>query len=283
MKKTISVLLALAMAFALAACVSVKVAETPFEKNREAEAVVTEGPTAAPTAVPTAEPTPEPTKAPTPEPTPTPTEAPTPEPEPTEVPKLRGAYQSDKYPLTEKSRRTVAGGMYPEEQRLNNDPDKFRCVVDLTNQCVFIYEKDKNGGYTVLVREMIASCGTAQNPTPTGVFHMQNDYKRFGYFVRFYCYAQYWSLVVGKIYFHSIPYLERDSRSLDVEGFYQLGSPASHGCIRLLPDDAHWVYLYLCPGTTVEITRSRPYDKELRARLLLIELPVPDAYEIVGK
>ena len=90
MKKSISVLLVLAMVFALAACVSVKVAETPFEKNKGTEAVATEEPTAAPTAeptaVPTAEPTPEPTKALTPEPTPAPTEAPTPEPEPTEVP-----------------------------------------------------------------------------------------------------------------------------------------------------------------------------------------------------
>ncbi len=214
-------------------------------------------------------------KAPTPEPTCTP--------EATAVPELATPYISSEYPLAPKSRRTVANGMYPEEARLNYDPDKFRCVVDLTNQCVFIYEKDAAGNYTVLVREMIASCGTAQNPTPVGVFKMQNDYKRFGYFVRFYCYAQYWSLVTGRIYFHSIPYLQRDSRYLDVEGFYQLGSPASHGCIRLLPDDAHWVYLYLCPGTTVEITRSRPYDEDLRARLLLIELPVPDAYEIAGQ
>ena len=212
---------------------------------------------------------------------PVPTEAPEPTAVPTEIPVFEGPYQSSAYPLTEKSRRTEKNGMYPEERRLNNDPNKFRCTVDLVNQCVQIYERDANGNYTVLVREMIASCGTADHPTPIGTYKMQDDYKRFGYFVRFYCYAQYWSLVVGTIYFHSIPYLQRDSRYLDVEGFYLLGSPASHGCIRLLPDDAQWVYLYLCPGTTVQITASRPYDPELRARLKLIELPVPDAYEIV--
>ena len=234
-----------------------------------------------PPALPTAEPidaiaqstfAPAPTGRPTPEPAPAP--------EPTPVPKAEGPYQSSAYPLTPKSRRTQAGGMYPEESRLNHDPNKFKCVVDLVNQCVFIYERDEGGSYTKLVREMIASCGTAENPTPVGTFKMQNDYKRFGYFVRFYCYAQYWSLVVNRIYFHSIPYLERDARCLDVHGFYQLGSPASHGCIRLLPDDAHWVYLYLCPGTTVEITKSRPRDEQLRARLLNISLPSEDGYEI---
>gem|GEM_PF-327640 len=220
---------------------------------------------------PTAEPSPAADASPS-----APTEA------PTDVPSFEGAYKSPLYPLTPKSQRTVSGGMYPEEPRLNNDPDKFKCIVDLTNQCVFVYERDGSGAYTVLVREMTASCGTKQNPTPVGTFNMQNDYKRFGYFVRFYCYAQYWSQVVGKIYFHSIPYLERDSRYLDVEGFYMLGSPASHGCIRLLPDDAQWVYLYLCPGTVVQITDKFPRDEALRARLNLITLPTPDGYEIAG-
>ncbi len=208
------------------------------------------------------------------------TSAPEASPTPADEPAPEGPYKSDKYPVTESSRRTQAGGMYPEEQRLNYDANKFKCIIDLTNQAVFIYERDENGEYTVLVREMIASCGTTATPTPVGTFQMKDDYKRFGYFVRFGCYAQYWSLIVNRIYFHSIPYVERDSRTLDVEGFYQLGSPASHGCIRLLPDDAHWVYLYLCPGTTVTITNSLPYDEALRARLMRIELPVPQAYQI---
>ncbi len=272
MKAFAALLAILAALAALCGCVP----ESPVP---ETEAISASLPTALPRAV-----IPENTFAPVPEQAPTETPEgycePTPTPEPTEVPEFEAAYKSAAYPLPPKSRRTEAGGMYPEEPRLNYDPNKFRCTVDLVNQCAFVYERDDSGNYTVLVREMIASCGTKDHPTPVGTFKMQNDYKRFGFFVRFDCYAQYWSLVVGRIYFHSIPYVRRDSRYLDVEGFYALGSPASHGCIRLLPDDAHWVYCYLCPGTTVQITNSRPFDRELRARLMLIELPVPDAYEI---
>ncbi len=86
MKRTISVLLTLAMVFALAGCVSVKVAENPFEAKQAAEPAVTDAPTEAPTAAPTEAPTEAPTPEPTEEPTPEPTAAPTPTPEPTEVP-----------------------------------------------------------------------------------------------------------------------------------------------------------------------------------------------------
>ena len=51
----------------------------------------------------------------------------------------------------------------------------------------------------------------------------------------------------------------------------------------LLPDDAQWVYLYLCPGTTVVITDELERDEELRARLLPKETPTPDCYMIQGK
>ena len=66
MKRTISVLLTLAMVFALAGCVSVKVAENPFEAKQAAEPAVTDAPTGAPTAAPTDAPTgtPAPTDAP---------------------------------------------------------------------------------------------------------------------------------------------------------------------------------------------------------------------------
>ena len=220
--------------------------------------------------------TPAPTPSPTPEPTPTPTPSPTPSPTPEPT-----AYQSAAYPLTPKSLRTYEGGRYPEETPLNEDPEKFYAVVDLTNQVVFIYEKDAAGEYTVLVRAMICSSGIEEgSPSPRGTFQMGEDYKRFAFFVNFGCYAQYWSQIRGRIYFHSVPYSERDDRYLIEEEFWLLGQPASHGCIRLLPDDAQWIYLYLCPGSTVTITDELPADPALVARLLPKETPTPDCYEI---
>lgn len=228
--------------------------------------------TLSPTVAPTPSPSPTATLAPTPSPSPTPTPSPTPVPT---------AYRSADYPLTPKSLRTKEGGRYPEEEKLNSDPGKFRAVVDLTNQAVFVYEQDIFGEYSVLVREMICSSGIEETDrSPRGTFTMDTDYKRFAYFVSFGCYAQYWSQITGRIYFHSVPYSERDDRYLIEEEFWKLGTPASHGCIRLAPDDAQWVYLYLCPGTTIVITDELEFDEALRERLLPTQTPAPDCYAI---
>lgn len=228
------------------------------------------------TPTPEAAPTPPPTEEPTPSPSPTlePTPEPTPIPEPT-------AYRSADYPLTPKSLRPHEDGRYPEEEKLNDDPEKFIAVVDLTNQVVMIYERDAYGNYSVLVREMICSSGIEETDrSPRGTFTMGEDKKRFAYFTSFDCYAQYWSQIRGRIYFHSIPYSQRDDRYLMEEEFWKLGAPASHGCIRLLADDAQWIYLYLCPGTTVVITDELPQSEALRQRLLPKSTPVPDCYMI---
>lgn len=225
-------------------------------------------------------PTPEPTPKPTPEPTPAPTQETTSEPTPTPEPT---AYQSADYPLAPKSLRTREGGRYPEEDMLNSDPEKFMAVVDIVNQVVTVYEKDASGEYSVLVREMICSSGIEETDrSPRGTFTMGEDRKRFAYFVSFECYAQYWTQIRNRIYFHSVPYSERDDRYLMEEEFWKLGTPASHGCIRLAPNDAQWVYLYLCPGTRVVIRDDMPPDEALRARLLPKSTPEPDCYRIAS-
>ena len=192
-------------------------------------------------------------------------------------------YQSEKYPLTAKSLRKAGSSRYPEEKKLNRDKTKFLAVVDLTNQVVKVYEKDTAGGYTVLVREMICSTGKEGFTTQPGTFKMDNDYKRFAHFIHYGCYGQYWSLIHDNIYFHSITYSKRDDRYLNEEDFYQLGNVASHGCVRLLPDDEQWIYLYLCPGSTVKITNDIPRDEALRARLMPTKLPEPDCYQYQKK
>lgn len=194
-----------------------------------------------------------------------------------------GPYQSAKYPLPAKSLRKQGHTRYPEEKKLNTDPEKFKAVVDITNQVVKIYERDASGRYCVLVREMICSTGKEGFTTQAGVFQMADDYKRFAHFIHYGCYGQYWSLIHDNIYFHSLTYSKRDDRYLNEEDFYLLGSVASHGCVRLLPDDAHWVYLYLCTGSTVEITNDLPRDEALRARLTPTELPEPDCYQYQKK
>ena len=120
--------------------------------------------------------------------------------------------------------------------------------VDLKKQRVYV----KSNGQTIYT--MIASTGM-DNTTPTGNFvaggyapnprgaSFYNTAERMG--------AQNWICIHDNILFHSVP--------TDINGEYiaseaeKLGSPASHGCIRLSIADSKWLYDQLPTGTPIHI------------------------------
>lgn len=138
--------------------------------------------------------------------------------------------------------------------------DKYKVVVDIYHQVVLAYTKDANGRYTVPERYMICTTGGVNNPTPTGTFAAGTHRPRFGMFVNDGVYGQYWTQVVGKIYFHSILYKQRNASTYTVTSYNLLGTRGSHGCIRLLVPDARWIYYHIGPGARVEIRAGSKSD-----------------------
>ncbi|MBK1811184.1 L,D-transpeptidase [Clostridium sp. YIM B02505] len=51
--------------------------------------------------------------------------------------------------------------------------------------------------------------------------------------------------------FHSLP-VDSNGHIIEEEAA-KLGTPASHGCIRLIPNDAFWFYENIPKGSDVEI------------------------------
>jgi lipoprotein-anchoring transpeptidase ErfK/SrfK len=141
---------------------------------------------------------------------------------------------------------------------------KYRLTVDYYNQTVWAHSKDENGGYTVLERVMICTTGGNGVWTPEGVYAMDDDYHRFGYFPSFNCYAQYWTQMWGNFYFHSILYSARDAAAYTMSSYRSLGTPGSHGCIRMLVPDARWLYENCAPGTECEVTIEYSKDETLK-------------------
>ena len=198
----------------------------------------------------------------------------TPEPTPTEVPAS--------YLFGQLAPATRMG--FPELVADNGDydlpegypaADTYRVIVDIAHQVVMVYGKDETGAYTVPVRYMLCSTGL-NGSTPTGVFHLLRYRVRFGYFRNDGTYGQYWTLIKGRIYFHSTLYSERDADAYIGETYDALGSPASHGCIRLTVPDARFIYYNLAYGTEIEIRDGDPEDMEtaaIRANLILPERP----------
>lgn len=132
-----------------------------------------------------------------------------------------------------------------EEQDIDfTSSDDFRIKVDLTKQKVFVYYKDN------LIKEMICSGGAEQFPTPLGEFKTSQKIE-YSWIDRFNMGAYYWIRFYKKYLFHSVPFDE--NKEMIMEEYEKLGSPASHGCIRLKLDEAKWLYEKLPLGVTVLI------------------------------
>ncbi len=150
------------------------------------------------------------------------------------------------------------------------EPPAFAITVDVTNQVTTVYARDENGDFTVIVRQMLCSTGTKSNPSDVGDWVLSGRKARGCYFPEWGGHAQYWTKINSSIAFHSVIYSNpRDSMSLKVSSYNNLGKRASHGCIRLTVADAKWIYNNCGAGTVVTITEDLPADPELRAALKL--------------
>lgn len=168
----------------------------------------------------------------------------------------------------------------------NADPERYTIVVDLVNKVVTVYEREGDDPYATVARQSICTIGAdaKDTRTPTGSWRLNNTRRRFGYFSKYDCYAQYWVQIVGGIYFHSILYTKPEEGYFTRTSFYALGTAASHGCIRMLVEDVRWIYYNCPPGTKVTVT-----DKEAENPALTESLkpkfsaskyrPEPDEYE----
>lgn len=99
------------------------------------------------------------------------------------------------------------------------------------------------------VKEMPCSGGTEEEPTIMGVFYLENRGEWF-YSERFNQGAVYWVRFYEQYLFHSVPI---DDEFNEIQEEKELiGKAASHGCIRLLKEDAKWFY-YNIPDNTLVI------------------------------
>lgn len=129
---------------------------------------------------------------------------------------------------------------------------KYYIKVNYGANAVTIYKKDENGYYSIPVKAMVCSCGTA---TPkSGVYKTSKGYEwgtlEGGTFGR------YSTRITGGILFHSVPYTSESEDSLEYWEYDKLGTTASLGCVRLSVADTKWIFDNCEVGTQVEFYTS---------------------------
>jgi len=146
---------------------------------------------------------------------------------------------------TSTSNETTSGGSNLQETSIDySNPGNFRIDVNLTSQLVSVYYSDN------LIKSLKCSGGTAENPTITGTF-TTNQKIYYAWVPKFNEGAYYWTRFYGAYLFHSVPFDKNGN--MIAEEASKIGTPASHGCVRIALEDAKWFYEMLPLGIKVTI------------------------------
>ncbi|MCE5259004.1 MAG: L,D-transpeptidase family protein [Chloroflexi bacterium] len=136
---------------------------------------------------------------------------------------------------------------------LNTHPELNRYIyVDQMAQRMYIFESG------VLTRTMLVSTGLPEPGTLTPAWE-----GKVGWFVgTFFSFGTYadeaWFLFNDGFLIHGLPYLyDKDGKKVYQDAEAQGTRPASHGCIRLFPEDIEWLSAWNPSG--VLMTISDPY------------------------
>jgi len=131
------------------------------------------------------------------------------------------------------------------------EQENYFVKVDISDQKVYVFEDDN------MVKSIVCSTGIEmeETKTPRGSFIInKNGTKRGDWFYSdtFEQGAKYWvGFIGGEFLFHSVPMdKNRDIIQSEAE---KLGTPASHGCVRISIDDAKWFYNTVPKGTNLLI------------------------------
>ena len=137
----------------------------------------------------------------------------------------------------------------------------YYATVDRVRNVVTIYAKDESGKYRIPVKAMTCSVGLPGTATPSGTFNTTAKYRWKELMGP--SWGQYATRIVGGVLFHSVAGSAPNPYALPAGEYNRLGSPASHGCVRLCVRDAKWIYDNCSIGMTVKIGDNLylPFDK----------------------
>ena len=156
--------------------------------------------------------------------------------------------------------RKADGSLMEDVTSIFNPSSKY-ITVDRTRGRVTIYGYNSaTGSYDTPIKSMICSVGNPISYTAAGTYKIGWQLKKKQMRGEDYvCWAPYVSQIYGAVYFHGVASSTPDLNMISAVDFNSLGSPMSHGCVRLTAIDAKWIYDNVSSGTTVRIGDNLDY------------------------
>lgn len=123
--------------------------------------------------------------------------------------------------------------------------------VTLKDQQLHVYLGDTD------IRDFRVSTGKSDTPTPPGHYSIiLKQEERTGFEPPHYVMPKFMMFQESGYGFHALPSLAHDGNTFWTEALTHIGVPVSHGCVRLLPEDAAWLFDFINVGAKVEISYS---------------------------
>ncbi|MFH1284890.1 MAG: L,D-transpeptidase [Candidatus Peregrinibacteria bacterium] len=123
-------------------------------------------------------------------------------------------------------------------------------LIDLSSQQMFLKLDDR------VIRQFPVSTGKASTPTPTGNTKIiLKQEVRVGGESPHYIMPKFMMFRAGGYGIHALPSLGHDGGWFWTEARNHIGIPVSHGCIRLLPEDADFAFEFGEVGMPVTVQR----------------------------
>lgn len=156
--------------------------------------------------------------------------------------------------------RKADGSLMEDVTSIFNPSSKY-ITVDRTRGRVTIYGYNSaTGSYDTPIKSMICSVGNPISYTAAGTYKIGWQLKKKQMRGEDYvCWAPYVSQIYDAVYFHGVASSTPDLNMISAVDFNSLGSPMSHGCVRLTAIDAKWIYDNVSSGTTVRIGDNLDY------------------------
>lgn len=120
--------------------------------------------------------------------------------------------------------------------------------VDLSDQKLILKIDD------YVIREFTVSTGASETPTPKGTFKifLKNEV-RVGHAAPHYIMPRFQMFTAEGAGLHALPSLGNDGGVFWTEALEHIGQPMSHGCVRMLPEDADFAFEFTEVGDEINV------------------------------
>lgn len=123
-----------------------------------------------------------------------------------------------------------------------------KITADISEQKLYLKLGDQ------IIKTFPMSSGKPKTPTPIGNYKIQfKQDVRIGSARPHYIMPKFMQFRKGGYGIHALPSLANDRGVFWREALNHIGTPRSHGCIRLLPEDANFTYQFADVGTEMQI------------------------------